>query len=359
MTTLVSGVGGVLVAQFYQFPGGPLESLDAVPTVTITDLQTSLVVLGPTAVGVSLAGVGTYTYTWSAPVGVGLYMIVWNGLEAGNPVQASEVFIVSAAAMCELEVDTSCCPDWATYSPAVRANAEAWASYILWALTGRQFGACEVTVRPCYRRCEPRSYETYGVWMDSPYGGGRSYLPFVDSLGDWRNCGCCGICCCGASCEIWLPGPIISIQEVTISGVAVDPLTYRVDNAELLVRQGGECWPQCQDFDVASGGEGSLVVTYTRGAVLPAAGALAAGALACEFAKACTGADCAIPENVTSISRGGVNFQLVTPTDAFQNGLTGIETVDRFITSVNPHHLQARPEVYSLDLPEPRQQTWP
>lgn len=358
MTTLVSGVGGVLVSQFYQFPGGPLESLDALPTVTITDLQTATVILGPTAVGVALAGVGTYTYTWGAPVGVGLYLVVWNGLEAGNPVQASEVVVVAAAETCELPVDTSCCPDWATYTAPVRANAEAWAGYILWALTGRQFGVCEVTVRPCYKRCTPRSYETYGVWMDSPYGGGRSWIPYLDS-GEWRNCGCCGICCCGASCEIWLPGPVVAITEVAISGVAVDPLTYRVDDAELLVRQGGECWPECQDFDVAAGGTGSLSVTYTRGRALPVAGQLAAGRLACEFAKACVGADCAIPQEVVSVSRGGVQFELVNPTDSFQNGLTGIAEVDRFITAVNPNQLMAPPEVYSLDVFTPRQQTWP
>ncbi len=125
------------------------------------------------------------------------------------------------------------------------------------------------------------------------------------------------------------------------------------------MRQGGECWPACQDFNAAAGQPSTLVVTYTRGRALPPAGALAAGELACQFAKACTGAACDIPDQVTSISRSGVSFELINPNDAFQNGLTGIANVDRFISSVNPHHLMAPPQVHSLDVFEPRQQTWP
>lgn len=264
---------------------------------------------------------------------------------------------------CNWTIDTGCCSGWAGFTPAVQASATSWASYILWALTGRQFGLCPVTVRPCFRRCEPRTYMTYGVWMESPWGGssGGSWIPWISGDGEWRNCGnCCGVCCCGASCEVWLPGPVAQIQSVLVNNVVVDPAAYRVDNEDVLVRQDGGCWPECANLDVPpSSTNNTFVVTYSRGSALPAGAAIAAGMLACEFAKACTGQPCALPDTVRSISRQGMQFELVDPNTEFDHGRTGIIQVDRFISAVNPHHLASRPEVYSIDMMYPRQQTWP
>lgn len=268
----------------------------------------------------------------------------------------------SAVADCDWPVDPGCVPEWSTYTETVRSNAIAWSSYIMKSLTGNRFSLCSVTVRPCYQRCDRRTYETFGVWMDSPYGQGGSWVPFQDFNGEWRNCGggCFGICCCGASCEVWLPGPIGEITEVRIDNAVVPASAYRVDNRELLVRQDGNCWPECANLNVAADStDNTFVVTYTRGETVPRAGEIAAGILAGEFAKACVGAACAIPERVTSVSRSGVQFQLVSPTDEFNDGLTGITEVDRFIRAANPYKLKARPWVSSPDLPVPRMQTWP
>ncbi len=263
---------------------------------------------------------------------------------------------------CAWPVDPSCVPGWDALSEDARAAGIAWASFILKSLTGNRYTLCTVTVRPCYQRCERRTYETYGVWFESPYGNGGSWVPWIDSQGEWRNCGggCFGACCCGVFCEVWLPGPVNSIESVVINGVTLDPTAYRVDNGELLVRQDGDCWPECSNLTVPPDStDHTFVVTYIRGEPVPRAGELAGGLLAGEFAKACAGQECAIPERVTSISRQGVNFQLVSVPDEFDDGLTGITEVDRFIRAANPYKLKERPWVSSPDLPVPRMQTWP
>lgn len=255
------------------------------------------------------------------------------------------------------------CPEYDSADPAVQLAAEQWATYILWAFTGRQFGPCPVTVRPCYRPCNVRSYLTFGVWMDG-YGTGDTpigWMPYVDGDGDWRNCGCFGLCCCGASCEVWLPGPVASIDSVLINNVALDPAAYRVDDYLYLVRQDGDCWPECQNFDVPPAStDRTFVVTYQLGKAVPLAGQLAAGVLACEFVKGwCGAADCALPPNVTSITRSGVSFEVLAPDTLFEDGLTGIRRVDDWIRAVNPGKLREAPSVSSPDLRDPRMQTWP
>src|SRR5690242_14083902 len=119
---------------------------------------------------------------------------------------------------CDWPIDTACVPNWDTYPLPVQTNATAWASFILKALTGYRYGLCATVVRPCYVPCERRTYETYGVWFESPYGNGGSWVPWVDSQGEWRNCGggCWGACCCGVFCEVWLPGPVNSVNFVRI-----------------------------------------------------------------------------------------------------------------------------------------------
>src|SRR5688572_26741655 len=78
---------------------------------------------------------------------------------------------------------------------------QAVSSEILWAASGRRYGLCEVTVRPCLRRC----------------GGGSGLpAPYKDADGAWRNlsaCGCVEDCSCTELCEVVLPGPVASVTE--------------------------------------------------------------------------------------------------------------------------------------------------
>jgi len=266
----------------------------------------------------------------------------------------------AGAAPCGWVIDTSCCPAWSSYTVPQQELATAWASEILWALSGRRYGLCQVTVRPCYTRCQPRSYQTWGVWMDSGWGDGQhTWWPYVDPGGEWRNCGCPGVCCCGASCEVVLPGPVGAIVEVRVDNVLIPSSAYRVDNGELLVRQDGDCWPECNNLDVpASSTDRTFIVVYTRGEPLPVGGQVAAGALACEFSRACAAGDCTMPERVSSITRQGVSMELIAAEDEFSEYRTGLVTADRWLTSVNPNKLKQRPRVSNLDLPQPRITTW-
>jgi hypothetical protein len=260
-------------------------------------------------------------------------------------------------APCGWTPTTGCCTDWDTFDPAVQSAALEWAVDILWRLSGRRYGACEVTVRPCYVKCVPQTWQTYGVWMESwGYGGaGWGWFPYIDMQGTWRNCGCCGICCCGPSCEIFLPGPVESVTSIKIDNVAL-ATGWRVDNKQWLVRNDGQCWPECQNFDVpADSTDNTFVVTYTRGVPVPASGNIAAGALACEYAKFCVGGECALSPQITSVSRDGVSWQVMTAGSDGDKYPTGVAVVDQWLRAVNPSGLRQRPRVSSPDTPITRQ----
>jgi hypothetical protein len=217
-----------------------------------------------------------------------------------------------------------------------------------------------VTVRPCGGGCRMGGYMSWPVTSDGNFGGaGFSWTPFIDQSGQWRNCACPGACSCSARCEVWLPGPVASVSEVVVDGAIVPPGAYRVDNNNMLVRQDGECWPECQDFDLSAvdpDTENTFVVTYSRGTAVPVAGQIAAGILACDFAKSCdTG--CKLPGNLASLTRQGIEVTVADPTDVLNAGLTGISQVDQWIRAVNPNHLPGRMRVYSPDVNIPRMTT--
>lgn len=258
---------------------------------------------------------------------------------------------------CDWPIDTSCCPEWDDLPAGVQANATAWATQILDALTGRQFSQCPVNYRPCGPRCQMGfGYFTWPVGAPSNGAGYPWMVPFIDS-GIWRNCGCAGGCSCKASCEVPFPEPVAEVTEVRIDGAVLDPSAYRMDlyrGNQVLVRTDGECWPQCQDMDADADEVGAFVITYVPGKLLPLAGQIAAGLLACEFAKACQGQDCVLPQQLASMSRNGVEIEVSDPTELLTQGLTGIAQVDQWIRAVNPYARAQRARVYSPDLSGPR-----
>lgn len=255
-------------------------------------------------------------------------------------------------ALCNWEIDTTCCPDWDTYSAPVQERAVAWATEILDALSGRQFARCAVTVRPCGPKCKNfGGYMTFPVNYPGSTGSGTPWMvPWIDN-GVWRNCGCTGGCSCEATCQVLLPTPVASITEVMIDGVVLDSSAYRLDNGRILVRTDGDCWPDCQDIDLANDAVGAFAVTYLPGRALPRAGEIAAGQLACQFAKACVGSDdCVLPQQLASLSRNGVEVSVVDPTEFLESGLTGIADVDLWIRAVNPQRKAQRSRVLSGDV---------
>lgn len=247
-------------------------------------------------------------------------------------------------------VDVGCCSDFDNYAPAVQNRAKALAASSLRLLTGSVVGGCPITVRPCKRSCvsDYHNYYVSGTWMPYSYNG------------TWVNYGCgCTYesCSCSALEQISLPPPIGSVSSVKVDGAVLPSTDYRVDNQRWLVRTDGGTWPTCQALEKPDTEPGTFSVTYLNAQPVDGLGAYAAGVLACEFAKACSGSSCRLPAGVTEITRSGVSFTV--PTGAFTDGLTGIREVDAYITTINPNRLRQPVRVWTPDRAETRTTTWP
>ncbi len=245
---------------------------------------------------------------------------------------------------CVWTIDTGCCSIWSGLSPEDQARAAAFGTDVIWALTGRQFGTCPITVRPCFNN----QYNGLGVWWND-----GTFWPYIFN-GQWYNagCGCTGRCCCQPLpyTQAWLPGPVAGVSEVRVDGIVIDSAAYRVDDGQWLVRQDGDTWPKCQDYNLAAGLAGTWSVTYFRGTPVPPSVLAAAGTLACEYAKACTGQECRLPGRVSSIIRQGVSITMVDIDTLIKNGFTGLVEVDQVIRAYNPYGRTHRLRVYSPDV---------
>lgn len=260
----------------------------------------------------------------------------------------------SSVAPCSWTIpDPLCCPQWEAATAPQKTAAIDFATTILWSSTGRRFGECEITVRPCSpKQCVDGTLTWWGgMWS------GSTWIPYIWN-GTWFNCGCGGTCSCDPRCQVRLPGPVSTIVEVTIGGVVVPADAYRVDDGHWLVRTDGDCWPQCPDMDTDDGAD-IFEVTYTRGTPVPPALLMAGAILACEWVKACAGASCRLTGNVQSIARNGIEIQMMDPTELLKFGWTGIREVDMLIKAYNPAGLPYRLRVLSPDLRNPRTTTFP
>lgn len=249
-----------------------------------------------------------------------------------------------------VEVCDTCCSDAVTGLPTWDIIQDMAASF-LWRATGRVFGLCAQTYRPCARSCFDG-----GSGLPTPYRFG----------GSWYNlscASCAGSCSCRDISEIWLPGTY-AVTGLVIDGAPLDPESeVLVYDHSRIVRADGQQWPTCQDLslpsDAVSGQAGTWEITILSGSPVPAGGELMAGILACELAKACIEDDsCRLPKRVQTITRQGitVGFQ-----DAFENlpdMLTGLWEVDAWITSARATGWR-EPTIGSPDLPDFPQLTWP
>jgi hypothetical protein len=254
---------------------------------------------------------------------------------------------------CGWELDTACCPDWAEAPADRREFVTRVAVELVWRLSGRRFGLCPITVRPCRRRCERP--ELSG-WPPVP----GSFWPVLTG-GEWVNmtCGRCRQdCSCTELCEVELPGPVDSVTSVQVDDVTLPASAYRVHDHRRLVRVDGGCWPDCQDFTAAPGTDGAFAVTYVQGIPVPPGGRYAAGAYACQLLAACTGGECQLPARVTNIVRQGVSMTLLDPMEFLDKGRTGVAVTDTWLMSVNPYGLREPSRVYSPDVPVPRTVTF-
>jgi hypothetical protein len=240
-------------------------------------------------------------------------------------------------------VDHGCCSEFDEYPVDIQARADSLASQTMRMLTGYSVGGCPVTLRPCSINCVSSS----GGW----YAQGGTFRPFIDAFGSWVNgCGCnYNTCGCNALPSVGLGGVSGSrVIEVKVDGVILSPTTYAVHNGNTLVRTDGLAWPVCQDMAKADTEVGTFSVRVSRGQAVDRLGAYAAGVLACEYAKACSGKKCSLPAGTTNVVRQGISVTLVN--DLFPGGLTGIREVDLIIARYNPNHLRLPAMVYSPDV---------
>jgi hypothetical protein len=263
----------------------------------------------------------------------------------------------TAALPCDPWPAIWCCD--ITEAPLSTGWALEAATEVLWSLSGRRFGLCQVTSRPCRRECAS-AFPGIGTWWE---WSGPSFYPRPALIGGkWFNlvCGGCGSgCSCSTVEEVVLPAPVVTVDEITIDGQVMPTGSYRVDDWRLLVRQDGGRWPTCQNLSVPATGSGAWTVTATYGEPVPTMGQIAVGELACELLKACDpnfGGDCALPPNLQSLVREGVSLQFTEDVQSRlrTDGRLGIWSVDVFLVTYNPRGLQGRSQVYSPDVPRPR-----
>ena len=244
-----------------------------------------------------------------------------------------------------------------TTSPATTGWALQAATEVLWSLSGRRFGLCTVTSRPCREECAKSWLSAGGEW-----GGSLTYPQPLLHGGSWFNV-TCGMCTSGCSCssvsQVVLPAPVADVIQVTIGGAPMPTGSYRVDDWRLLVRQDGGVWPACQDLSQPVTGSGAWSVTARYGEPVPVMGQMAVGELACELLKACDpnlAGDCKLPPNLQSLAREGVTIQFTEDVQSRlrTDGRIGLWSVDLFLVSFNPRGLPQRAQVYSPDVPRPR-----
>lgn len=248
-----------------------------------------------------------------------------------------------------------------TAGAAISASMLDIAQEILWAKSGRQFDACTVTMRPCRRDC----YGAQWPFGFTQWSGGYTYPTPYWWNGQWFNIGCggCpGTCSCTVLQQIKLPGPVTSITEVKIDGVAITPLDgthFILYDHDTLIRTDGGVWPLCNDLSKPDTAVGTWSVTMQIGVPVPTLGQLALGELWTELVNACIGATCKLPAAVQQIVRQGVTQTLFDPNIIFAAGKIGLRMSDLFISTYNPAGIPSRAKMYDPDARGPKQVTWP
>lgn len=157
--------------------------------------------------------------------------------------------------------------------------------------------------------------------------------------------------------EILLPNPpVVSITEVLIDGAVVAASSYRVDDFRRLVYiptagTARTTWPSWQDLDAPITAAGTFQVTYVHGTAPPEGGKRACAELATHLgiqASPKLAGQARSTGGTTSVSRQGVSATVSDPRTLFESGMTGVASVDMWISSVNRGAAQRRGSVTRL-----------
>lgn len=245
---------------------------------------------------------------------------------------------------------TGCCEAWDEYPPEVQERAAILAATWMWAATGRLYGQCETVIRTCGQRERLGTYRAYPV---GPFGS-SAWQPYLAG-GVWWNAPTGAGACCTSKCELTLPGFVANtaaVTAVTIGETDLEPGDWQVYDHDTLVRTDGLCWPVCCNAT----GDGAVEITYGRGRLIPGDVLIAADVMACEFAAACTGAECRLPRSVSSMSQMGVTIDFATlPAPGTPVMGIGIDEVDQVVKARNPWGMAAAPTLSNPNRPLGRQ----
>lgn len=302
---------------------------------------------------ISTTAVGKRTAVGVATVNLGALTISGSSI-TGGPVILPDDFY--SPGPCRPYDWVGFCVPIPTEAAAISGYAVQAASEILYFASGQRFDTCQVTLRPCRKECYGDGWNRLSAgWWD--VGGGWGPWPALIN-GLWYNitCGSCGTdCSCSIVSETLLPGPVREIAQVTVDGVVLDPVTdYRLDDYRKLVRLGGDQWPLCNNLNLGITAEGTWSVTAIYGEPMPTLGKFAMGQLLCQIIADVLGDDCALPDNVTNVTRQGLSFTLDEVSELIKSGFTGLKYVDQFVQRYNPNNLAARPRLYDVDGPNSR-----
>jgi hypothetical protein len=251
-----------------------------------------------------------------------------------------------------VEICDDCCGTvFEGMDPALVEQIKRMALYYLWVATGRQFGLCEVTYRPCRKDCRNLTGHYPLPYPSIPY----------KLNGSWFNlsCGKCpGACGCDFVSEVFLQHTyaVLNIRE---DGIDIDPLgTVAVYDYERIIRVDGAEWPSCQNLS-SEDGPGTWSITVLQGKQWPDGLGLIAGILACELAKACTGdSGCRLPQRVQTITRQNVTVGFQDRFEGLAQMHTGLWEVDSFIEATRWTGFTSA-SITSPDWPEAPIMTWP
>lgn|SRR5262245_26281839 len=254
------------------------------------------------------------------------------------------------------------CQPFPISTAAISGAAVEAASEILWAKSGRQFDACNVTVRPCRESCYGQQWPWADNWYQWGSGSGQWPYPYLYA-GQWFNLGCGG-CVGSCSCKVLfatkLPNPVDSIVQIKIDGTPLVTSAYILYDYDYLVRTDGNQWPLCNDLSQTDDKIGTWSITYAAGTPVPQLGQMAVGELAVQLASAFCGETCALPANTQQVIRQGVTFTKLDPNIVFAAGKLGLYFSDLFISTYNPGGIPERAHVYDVDgTSRPKRQTWP
>lgn len=292
--------------------------------------------------GDTVAG-GTFFRRWHVTLGTGQVVSVptEDGLD-GYPVEIIDpaTHAVTGRLVCSAWCDqgdvVACGPcRGATFDPSWMGEAIDIASDLLYLLSGKQYpGVCTRT------DLRPTCVATPGV----------ASLPWVSGDPTARRDATDAMHLYGLPIALLPVYPVISVTQVRVNGIVLDPSTYMILDDRWLARMDGEGWPAGQDFTKPLTAQGTFGVSVSFGAAPPPAGRRGSAAYACQIVKACAGdSSCALPAKTQSIVRSGLSARVLDADDYTENGKTGVPEADRFIRAVNPNGLQERPVILSPD----------